>query len=415
MTFWSSAELGVWICEALRVYNSLTGYWAEPFVMNVTPPFAGNWFLANGTDSPRQQTLTDNYLYALMEYHLLEPTTGGVWSGSNQFSIADLSQALSRRRNEVLQASACNMGETAPAITPGTSVATLADTVLDVRRVRWLPVTGDPVTLQRGDVLSFQRFTPDYAQATAPPLRWDVLGSPPQDITLDTLTPVPGVIQVLGINGAIDFVPPSAHSLLVPDDWAWVLKFGALADVLTKEQEGRDLERADYCRKRYVEGMKAMERMPWLIQASVNGVPVDTQPVAGADRFNYEWQSRATAFPELVVGGIDLFAVSPVPTEEVSIGMRVIANAPCPAADADEIQVPRDVMDAILDEAQHLALFKMGGQEFKESLALHQSFIHMAADKNSRMKESGIFATDLRPPVSKQDEDQPRYAVAKGR
>lgn len=409
--FWTQVECQLYITESLRVWNCLTAFWATPYVFDFMQT-AANWYAANGTGSPRKQTLTDADVYTLIEYHLIEPPTGGTWTGTDQFSIDDLSLACSRRRNEILQETACNMAESTLNVMPGTTSAQLTDMVLDVRRCRWVPAAGlgNPVTLQRGDTRSFQYFTPNYSQTQADPLRWDVIGSPPQTLTLDTMASVPSTLQVLGMAGGGDFDPPTASPLLMPDDWMWVLKFGAMADILTKEQEGKDLQRAAYCRQRYEEGLKLMAHMPWLLQGFINGVAVDTQAIAGADRTNYEWQSNTSAFPELVVGGIDLFAVSPIPSDTLSLSMMVVGNAPIPADTSAEVQVPRDVMDAILDEAQHLALFKMGGAEFQQSIALHKSFLGMALKTNARLMESGILSTTIRPPVDRQQEQQPRYA-----
>lgn len=410
--FWTKSEIYEYLTEALRVYNALTAFWATSFTIPLNPPFTQNWFAANGTGSPRLPTLTDNDVYTLIEYHLIEPPTGSTWTGTNQFNITDLAQAMSRRRNEILQAVGCNMVESILNMTPNTSTAQVTDLVLDERRCRWVPASGQgsPVTLQRGDSRSFQYFTPNYQQTNGNPLRWDVIGSPPQTITVDTMVNVPSTLQVLGIEGAADFTPGTNTPLLMPDDWMWVLKFGAMADILSMEQEGKDIARAQYCRQRYTEGLKLMAHMPWLLQASLDGVPVDTQPLAGADRTNYEWQSNANAFPEVVVGGIDLFAVSPVPKALTSVGMTVVGNAPIPASDSADVQVARDVMDAIISEAEHLALFKMGGAEFKESLILHKEFVRMALQQNARLRESGILATTIRPPVDRQEEEQPRYA-----
>jgi hypothetical protein len=410
--FWPKAEIYLYLYEALRLYNCLTAFWAEPYTLTLTPPFAANWFQANGSGSPRQPTLTDTDVYNLIEAHFLEPITGSTWTGTNQFNITDLAQACSRRRNEILQAAACNMVETPINCVPNTPGITLPDTMLDVRRIRWVPATGQgsPVTLQRGDTLSYQRFSQGYQQSTGNPMRWDVLGTSPQAVTFDTKVNVPSQAQVLGMMAGADFDPPTSSPLLMPDDWMWVLKFGAMADVLSMEQEGKDLERADYCRKRYTEGLKLMKVMPWLLQGFLNEIATDTPALAAQDRFNYEWQSRASAFPALVVAGIDLFAVSPIPAASTSVNMTVVANAPIPANDAADIQVPRDVMDAIISETQHLALFKMGGAEFAQSEALHKEFIRFCVDQNARLRESGIFATDLRPADPRQDEQQPRYA-----
>ena len=428
LVFWGHDEIYLYFLESLRVFNAFTGFWKTEFLLTLTPPFSQNWFPSNGAASPRQPTLTDTNVYDLIEYHLLEPATGATWTGTNQFSIADLWQSCSRRRNEMLQLAACNMAELTLNCIPNTNTVAVPDSALDVRRVRWVPASGmgSPVTLQRGDVLSFQRFTPNYLQTNANPMRWDILsgleastlGAPANTLLaliLDTLVNVPSTVQVLTIAGAPDFSPPGGNPLLLPDDWAWVLKFGALADILSKEEEGRDILRAEYCRKRYNEGLQLMMTIPWLTQATINGVAVDTPALASADRTNYEWQSRATAFPGLVIGGIDLFAVSPVPTAVTSVGMTVVQNAPVPINDdAALVFLPRDAMEAVIKEAQHLALFKMGGQEFTESLQLHREFVQFCTQTNSRLEQSGIFPSDYRSVSPKQEEQQPRFAAGKG-
>jgi hypothetical protein len=422
MVFWAHDELYAYLCESLRVLNSLTGFWKEQYTFTLTPPFTQNWFPANGTGTPRAQTLTDTDIYNLIECHLLEPATGATWTGTNQFSISDLWQSCSRRRNEMLQLAACNMAELTLNCMPGTNTVPVPDSALDVRRVRWVPAVnqGSPVTLQRGDVLSFQRFTPNYLQTNANPLRWDILSGQEAPgaintllaLVLDTLVNVPSQVQVLTIAGAPDFNPPGGLPLLIPDDWAWVLKFGALADILSKEEEGRDVARAAYCRQRYNEGLQLMITMPWLSQATLNGVAVDTPALASSDRFNYEWESRSGAFPGIIVGGIDLFAVSPIPTAVTSVGMTVVRNAPVPANNhAAPIFLPRDAMEAVLKEAVHLALFKCSGAEFQESVALHKEFINFCVQTNARLKVAGIFPSDYTPVSPKEFEQQPRFAV----
>src|ERR1017187_1730434 len=298
MMFWSHDELYAYLCESLRVLNALTGFWKEEFTFNLTPPFTQNWFAANGSGSPRQPTLTDTDVYNLIEYHLIEPATGATWTGTNQFSISDLWQSCSRRRNEMLQLAACNMAELTLNCIPNTNTVPVPDSALDVRRVRWVPAIGQgsPVTLQRGDVLTFQRFTPNYLQTNANPMRWDILSGQEAPgvvdtllaLVLDALVNVPSTVQALTIAGAADFNPPGGNPLLIPNDWMWVLKFGALADILSKEEEGKDVARAQYCRKRYEEGLELMITMPWLSQALLNGVAVDTQSLARADQTNYE-------------------------------------------------------------------------------------------------------------------------------
>jgi hypothetical protein len=196
----------------------------------------------------------------------------------------------------------------------------------------------------------------------------------------------------------------------MPDDWAWVPLFGALADVLAAQEEARDTQRAEYARKRYLEGMAWLKQAPWLMEARITNVPVATPSVVAADRFNYGWQTNSAAFPQVVVAGVDLYGVSPPPTADTSVMLVVVANAPIPTADNQDIQVPRDVMDALLDESEHLATFKMAGSDFATSLALHESFLATAKRWNARIRESGIFATTLRSEVPRGEVQQPRFA-----
>jgi hypothetical protein len=102
--------------------------------------------------------------------------------------------------------------------------------------------------------------------------------------------------------------------------------------------------------------------------------------------------------------------VSPVPTALTDVVLVVVGNAPIPTSGAQEIQVPRDVMDAILDEAEHLACFKKGGSEFEASMSLHKSFLATAKRWDTRNRMEGVFPTVLRSDKPREDVEQPRFS-----
>jgi hypothetical protein len=430
---WSIAELNLYINESLREWNCLTQAWIQDFTVTydqpTTAPFLPEWqstgnslnaLIGANPTSPRTQTLTDSFVYTIAQYHLLEPPTGnGTYTGTSQFTLADFTQALQRTRDDILQFTACSMSPLSLPITPTTNRIPLPDapsqSILDIRRIRYLPAAGLglPSTLYREDGMAFEFFNNAFNQETGTPLSWDVIAGPPLTLTLDANISIPATLDLLVMYSGGLITPPTASPLLMPDDWYWVLKFGMLADLLSKEIESTDLPRAKYCEQRFEEGMKLLGAMPWLTQARLNNVPCDTPSVAEADTFDYEWQSNPNAQPEIVRGGVDLFALSPTPSPGTSIAvtLSLIGNAPIPAADDDFIQLSRDVLDAVLDEAQHLAMFKHGGAEFAQSMALRQNFLRAAIATNSRLAESGIFESVLRPHVSRQDEAQPRFEM----
>ena len=103
--FWTQAELILYWQEAMREFNALTGYWRGDFTF---PAVAGTtWYdITNPTVAPntlRPLTLTTTSLYTIIEYHLLEPPTGaGTWTGSAQFALSDIQNAVAQRVTERL-------------------------------------------------------------------------------------------------------------------------------------------------------------------------------------------------------------------------------------------------------------------------------------------------------------------------
>lgn len=428
---WTIPELKLYLGEALRAWNCLTQQYVADFTATYTQPNPAtlpvwqslgnnaNALAGNNPTSPRYQTLTDSYLYTFIQAHLLEPLTGnGTWTGTSQFSLQDFVNAFVRRRDQVLQMTACNVGPIATLnITPGTNRVQLPDSssqsILDMRRIRYLPVGGNPSTLYRDDTMAMEYFDPTYPGNSGTPLTWDVLGSPQQFVTFDALANVPNNLDCLAIISGGTVTPPTASPLLIPDDFSWVLKYGMMADLLSKETESKDLLRAQYCEQRFNEGVKVMMEMPWLMQGRINNIPVDTPSFYEADQYSYEWQSDPSAMTQIVRGGIDLFAVSPVipASTTISVTMSLVANAVIPSNDNSFVQVSREILDAVLDESEHLAQIKEAGSELVESLALHQRFIKMAMETNRRLRVSGIFPTDLRRTISKEDSAEPRFAL----
>src|SRR5215469_1405475 len=424
MVRWTKAEIQLYLAEALRLWQCLTQQFEVDWTTTYAQPASPNlpvWnSLANSVNtlvgsnptSPRFQTLNDSYVYTIAQYHLLEPPTGNAtWAGTTQFALADFTNALQNRRDQILQLTDCNVGPFAPTleVLPGTNRTQLPDStaqsILDLRRIRFVPdpTEGKPSTLYRDDLLSFEYFTNEYEQTRGNPLCWDVLGSPQQFVTFDARPNLAATLDCLGVLSGGVITPPAASPLLIPDDFYWVLKFGMMADMLTKETESKDLLRAQYCQQRFSEGIMLMQQMPWLLQAYIDELPVDTPSFFEADQNDYEWQSNPNAITEIIRGGIDLFAISPLipASTSVSITLKLVGNAPIPATDGSFVQVSREVFDAILDEAEHLAQFKEGGSEFIESIKLHERFVQLALQTSSRLKMSGIFATDLRRAISK--------------
>lgn len=415
--FWTNTEVGLYLIEGLQVWNALTEIWNDTFAFAATS--ANVWYdLSRLSGSPRLRTTTDTNLYSLMEYMLLEPATGGSWTGTSQFSISDLSGALQRRRDEMIQAVACNLAQL-PQIptTPNVRRTYFQDSTLEPRRARFIPDSGTPITLTRDDDYAFDHFESQHLQTNALPSYWSLIAGPPLTLDLDVGPSVPGGLDILSLQAGLTFAPPASTLLGVPNDWAWVAKWGALADLLGRDSEATDRARADYALKRFLMGLEVMKQSNWLLSATINGVPCDTPSVREQDAFLVEWENNSGAYPALVTAGMDLCAACPVASGSGVTGVScvLVGNAPIPVLDSDFVQISRDAFDVILDYAQVLAQFKQGGSEFSSTKDLEQNFFRFAAQTNKRLAALGIFRDELGYEGRRQDVTQPRTMVEEKR
>ena len=410
--FWSTAEAQAYLTMALREWNSLTEQWATAFTFPATS--TQTWYntgLLAG--SPRLRTVTDASLYTMMQYMLLEPPTGaGAWTGTNQFTLADLQNALQRRTQEVIQAAGCNIAQLAPLnATPGTVTTLLGDTVLEPRRIRFVPATGQgsPITLTREDTQAFEYFQAGYlgsGPSTTGPMSWSVATEPPLQFVVDQSPNVPGTYDVISLNSGPTFAPPASTLLGVPDDWSPLPMWGALADVLGGESEKTDRQRAAYCLKRFTNGLDILRQSNWLVMANINGVPCDTPSLHEQDLYSVEWQNNSSAWPAVVQAGMDMVGVCPVAA--CSVGMTLVGNAPILDSTNTYLQVSRDQWDVVLNYAQRLAAFKMGGQDFLNTEVFEQDFYRAAQATNRRLMDMGIFTEQIHSEGRREDEAVPR-------
>jgi hypothetical protein len=262
-------------------------------------------------------------------------------------------------------------------------------------------------TLYRDDTVAQEFYeAPLYQQPSGTPQTFMLTSEPPLSWDVDIPPNQPGNYEAVVLESGAALSPPTPTLLGIPDDFAWVAEWGALADLLGRESEATDRERAAYCLRRYQDGLNLLLKTPWAMLAKVNGAACDMPSIAAMDRYSPEWDATPASFgPCVVLGGIDFLAA---PTGS-GIGVTVLGNAPVPILDADYVQVSRSNWDTVLDLAQVFATFKQGGAEFQQALELEQRAIQACAAENSRLKSTGSFADILVQRGQAQDRNQERY------
>jgi len=467
--FWTQSELQLYIFRAIQQYNCYTNFWKTEFIYNPTELWNSLGSLS-GSPRQRTATDADSYTllqYYLLENPTGAGTWAGTTQFALSDLVNSLQ---SRRNEMLQISAANNVLLQNIPSTPNVRRVYLPDTVLDVPRVRYLalqtsptgtgsigsnsiivsdsanitsgllvsgtgvaswatvssvngttiilslPNTGavsgvinfySPTTLYRDDTVALEWYdSPLYQLPSGTPQTFQLSSEPPLSFDVDVGPNQAAVYEAVTLQSGATFNPPSATLLGIPNDYAWALEFGAMADLLGREPEATDDERAQYCLKRYQDGLKLLIKTPWIMLGSVNGIACSVDSLEETDRYSVGWDLNPTNFgPVLVTAGID-FLAAPVGS---SIGITCLGNSPLLDSTNTYIQVSRDSWDQILNESQFLASFKQGGAEFLAAMELEKQFIMFCSAENSRLKSTGAFADILLQRGQAQDRAQNRY------
>ena len=415
--YWVDAELGTYITEALRTFSLLSTFWRTQQTFNTV---ASTIFYDLPTQFPTfvGLTVTDRAVINDIEYHFQEPATSawaGGWTGTAMFTMADITTALQNRRDQFLVDTGVIITRTTPSSgVPSGGRITLADTIIDVRRLAWIQVDGLVTTitpLWRVDEYQLTAYDTTWStSADQVPQYYSILSPPPLTVQLAPAPTDTMNLDLLSVSSGAALSPTATATVLgVPDDMAWIVKWGAMADLLSKDGPAQDPERSAYCQQRYEQGVEMAKIAPMLISARVAGTPLNFSSTYEMDAYNLDWQNTAAAAPtDLLQAGRNLVAFYPKPIGATAILLDIVQNAPIPAADATNIEIGREQLEAILGYAEHLAMFKVAGDEWKATNSGYENLVKSAAIYNSRLAASALFKDVVKGNPSREETERPR-------
>jgi hypothetical protein len=413
--FWPASELTAIIQEALRTWNAITSMWRGEFTFALQN--AKTFYdLTVVSNTLRPLTVTDTSLVTAIEAHLLEPQTAVyplTWSGSVQYSLDDILNAIQRRRDEVLSITGCSITRRTIAMTPGRIA--LPDTVLDVRRLAYLPASGSPYVIWRDDVWGLQSYESAWPQSAPGQANvFSVSTEPPLTFDVDVTPNVNGQYELLTVESGGNLSTAQASTFTIPDDWMWVVKWGALADLFGRESNANDALRMQYCESRYRQAVQWMMDAPALLAARLNNVPLQVDAVREADNYRTNWQAETPTQPTIcLTAGLNLVGfAAPPDAGAYTITATVVENAPIPVADGDNIQMGRDDYAAMLDYCVHVAMLKCGGAEFADTMPLYDRFLKQAKLYNSKLDVQGGYTSRIFETSAREEKLNPRMANA---
>jgi hypothetical protein len=188
----------------------------------------------------------------------------------------------------------------------------------------------------------------------------------------------------------------TATVLGIPDDLTPAITWGALADLLGEDGIARDPIRAKYCEDRYQQYVKLARMLPVVIHAELNGQPLIPSTLQEMESSTPQWENTAASvlnpISDILLCSSNLIAFYPVPNQTYSGTFDVVQKTPVPVNSLDDIQIGREQVDMILDYAEHLALFKVGGVEWHDTEHHAQNFFMQSVTYNQRISAAARAA-----------------------
>lgn len=402
---WLDDELGRYIVDSLRTFNSISQLHKTRavFATQAGLPFYDLTSSANpnaftggtgaGAANPPAfvgYSVTVQSLINDIQYHLMEPPTTNFAlqtpAMTEQYTLDNIVRAMERRRNQFLLETGLHQSRSqvpygAP---PGSGRISLSDSIMTVRRAAWLDLSGNYSNLFRNDEEDAATLRPDWNLSFSTPETYSVYLTPLVSLQVLPISGDGGTVDLITVNAPADMDETSPTSLLnIPDDYAWVLKWGALAELLSKDGPAYDPDRAKYCEQRWAEGVRWATLTPLIQQAYIMEASVLTSALEDFDTLQPSWQNVQGQPTDIAILGRNLLALTPVPDNVYSLTLDLNRNMPVPVAGADFLQVGRELYDVILDYAEHLALFKSQGVEFEGTFGLLNNFVRLALQHNA--------------------------------
>lgn len=424
--FWTDQELGIWLTEALRTFGLMSAFWRDRGTFNSsanTVFYSIASLLKNGGGQLiRGHVVTDRDIIQELQLALLESTSSqSSWTGTEMFSYNDLANAIQNRLNQYHSDTGLGVTRTVVNVaSPPIGRQVLDQNTVDVRRVAWLGSSPENyyTVLWREDERLLTAADQGWSVNPNTPEAYSIMAPPP--LTLQ-LAPIPisnGQLEILAVQ-SIALNPASAATVLnIPDDISPAIKWGALSDLLGNDGPARDPMRAQYCEKQYQLYVQMGRILPVIIHAELNGVPLIPCTLQELDSSNPNWENvianASNPVQDIAIVSTGLIALSAVPDQAYAVTLDVIRATPT-YSDGDNVQLGREQVDMILDYAEHLALFKVGGEEWQSTMKQAQSFIEQSLAYNQRISAAARTSMTVSDQSTRQkDEIRRRLNTGKG-
>lgn len=202
-------------------------------------------------------TLLDTVILGSIQLHLVEPLDSGASWASGFWTVSEVVGYLNQRQYQLLKETLILIDTATLPTIPNVLRHALPQDWIATYDVQWHDADGGWKELPQSDSYATDHAIPtwDYEQAPAPAVSSD---GDQQTLTIQ-IAPAPsdaGVLEILYVKLS-SLLTGLGASFTVPDEFTVAVKWGVIADMLSKVGRAYDPERAKYAESRYQEGVEA--------------------------------------------------------------------------------------------------------------------------------------------------------------
>ncbi len=377
--FWTDTELKRYIDEALQTWGVMSLYWKDRSVI----PTVTNQKFYDLTGLVLAASTTTQDIALTIQSQLLEPDSTSTWNGTEQFDITAIEAAIERRINQFLLETGLMQTSSLQIVTAGNGRVVLDDSTLDVNLAYWIDLDDSSNPLYRGEVKGFNSYSYGWSLNGSRPLAFSLVTEP---ALLMQLAPRPidnGILNLVSVEASSTISISSDTVIPLPKDLWWIIKWGAMADLLGETGMANDAVRAEYCKMRWDDGVQLAKLYPSILAASIGGVQMPIASIHDLDTNYPSWQNSSGTPTSLAMTSYNLLSTYPVSDSSLlEIELDTVVPAILPVNDTDFIQVSQDYIGLIVDYAHHLACFKEGWNEIKETKLYLDRMMQIASTHN---------------------------------
>ena len=207
-------------------------------------------------------SISDQAQLSEVQQHLVEPTVdGGTTFASGLWTVTEVINYFNQRQYRFLRDTQLLLTRTSLVTTPNVNRQPLPTNWIVTSRAAWQDITNVFTEIPRGDTWEADHAILDwpYNGAQRPQL-WTDGETPTLQIELLPSPNVSGTVWLLYV--ALSALLSNTGQLFtVPDEFVPSIKWGAIADMLSKVGRAFDPVRAEYAESRYEEGVEAAKIM----------------------------------------------------------------------------------------------------------------------------------------------------------